>query len=78
MSAALSWYVGAFASFTATYGSLAAVFGFLIWSWLSALMILLGAKLNAEMEHQTAVNSTLPPNRPMSFRGVEVADTVAA
>jgi membrane protein len=78
MSATLSWYVGAFASFTATYGSLAAVFGFLIWSWLSALAILLGAKLNAEMEHQTAVDSTLPPNRPMGSRGAEVADTVGA
>ena len=78
MSAALSWYVGAFSGFTATYGSLAAVFGFLIWSWLSALTILLGAKLNAEMEHQTAIDSTLPPNRPMGFRGAEVADTVGA
>lgn len=78
MSAVLSWYVGAFAGFTATYGSLAAIFGFLLWSWLSALMILLGGKLNAEMEHQTAVDSTLPPNRPLGFRGAEVADTLGA
>ncbi|WP_332044736.1 YihY/virulence factor BrkB family protein [Phenylobacterium sp.] len=78
MSAAVSWYVGAFAGFTAAYGSVAAVFGFLLWSWLSALAILLGAKLNAEMEHQTAVDSTLPPNRPLGFRGAEVADTVGA
>ena len=78
MSAALSWYVAAFASFTATYGSLAAVFGFLVWSWLSALIILLGAKLNAELEHQTALDSTLPPNQPLGSRGAEVADAIGA
>jgi membrane protein len=78
MSAALSWYVATFAGFTATYGSLAAIFGFLLWSWLSALMILLGAKLNAEMEHQTAIDSTIPPNRPLGSRGAEVADTIGA
>jgi len=71
-----SWYVSAFSSFSATYGSLGAVFGFMIWSWLSSLFILFGAKLNAEIEHQTAVDTTIRGDKPLGQRGAVVADTL--
>jgi membrane protein len=45
-SLAFSWYVASFGTFSATYGSLGAVAGFLVWLWLSALIVLLGAQLN--------------------------------
>lgn len=75
-SAGFSWYVSNFATYNATYGSLGAVFGFLTWMWLSAVIVLTGAELNAEIEHQTAVDSTTGPELPMGQRGAVVADTV--
>ncbi|NKE44278.1 YihY/virulence factor BrkB family protein [Roseomonas frigidaquae] len=76
-SAGFSWYVANFGSYNETYGSLGAVMGFMTWIWISAIVILLGAELNAEMEHQTARDSTTVPDRPMGRRGAEMADTVA-
>lgn len=75
-SLTLSAYVAGFAGFNATYGSLGAIFGCLIWSWISAVVILLGAKLNAEIEHQTSVDTTVGADRPMGQRGAFVADTL--
>lgn len=75
-SLALSAYVAGFAGYAATYGSLGAVFGCLIWSWISAVVVLLGAKLNAELEHQTEVDTTVGPDRPMGSRGAAMADAV--
>lgn len=77
-SAAFSWYVGNFGTFNETYGSLGAVMGFMTWIWLSALVILLGGELNAEMEHQTAHDTTDAPDKPMGTRNAEMADQVAA
>jgi membrane protein len=54
VSALFSWYAANFGNFNETYGSLGAVIGFLTWLWISAIVILLGAELDAEMEHQTA------------------------
>ncbi|NKC31058.1 YihY/virulence factor BrkB family protein [Roseomonas sp. BU-1] len=76
-SAAYSWYVANFGSFNETYGSLGAVIGFMTWIWISAIVVLLGAELNAEMEHQTERDTTTAPERPMGRRGAEMADTVA-
>jgi membrane protein len=53
-SAVFSFYAAHFGTFNETYGSLGAVVGFMTWLWISAIAILLGAELNAEMEHQTA------------------------
>ena len=50
----LSWYVANFGSYNATYGSLGAAIGFMVWIWLSTIVVLLGAEINAEIEHQTA------------------------
>lgn len=76
-SAAFSWYVANFGNFNETYGSLGAVIGFMTWIWLSALVILLGGELNAEMEHQTARDTTAAPEKPMGRRHAEMADRVA-
>ena len=50
-SAAFSFYVSRFGSYDATYGSLAAPVVLLLWFWLSALVVLLGAEIDAELEH---------------------------
>jgi membrane protein len=71
-----SWYVANFASYDAMYGSLGAVIGFLTWIWLSTVVFLIGAELNAEMEHQTARDSTVGHEKPMGQRGATMADTL--
>jgi membrane protein len=75
-SALFSWYVANFGSYNETYGSIGAVAVLMMWFWLSALFVLLGAELNAEMEHQTRRDTTDGPERPMGERGAYVADTV--
>jgi membrane protein len=50
--------------------------GFMTWMWFSVVVVLLGAELNAEMELQTAVDSTTGPPRPLGGRGAIVADSV--
>ena len=76
--AAFSIYVANFANYDKTYGPLGAVIGFMMWSWLSTVVILFGAELNAEIEHQTAYDTTVGPARPLGFRGAKMADTVGA
>ena len=71
-----SYYLSRFANYNATYGSLAAGIGLMMWMWLSAIIVLLGAELNAEIEHQTAEDTTVGPGRPLGRRGAYVADTV--
>jgi membrane protein len=75
-SALFSWYAANFGSFNQTYGSLGAVIGFMIWIWVSSIVILIGAKLNAEIEHQTVRESTTGPPKPLGQRGARMADTV--
>lgn len=75
-SLGFSWYVSNFANYNATYGSLGAIVGLMLWFYLGAYAILLGAELNAEMEHQTAHDSTTGPEKPLGKRGAYVADHV--
>jgi membrane protein len=75
-SIAFSYYLQNFADYNATYGSLGAVIGFMLWMWLSVLILIVGAELNAEMEHQTARDSTTGEPRPMGERGATMADTL--
>jgi membrane protein len=51
-----SWYLANFGNYNATYGSLGAVIGLMMWFWMSAITILVGAELNSEIEHQAAVS----------------------
>jgi membrane protein len=71
-----SWYAENFGSYNETYGSLGAAIGFMTWLWLSTIVILVGAKLNAETEHQTVRDSTEGRPRPLGQRGAQMADTV--
>lgn len=75
LSLIFSWYLQTFVR-TASYGPLAAMMGFLLWTWLTVQIILMGAELNAEIEHQTAMDTTTGEPRPLGERGAVVADTV--
>lgn len=77
-SAAFSFYVANFGAYDATYGSLGAAVVLALWFYISALVVLLGAELNAELELQTARDTTIAPVKPMGSRGAYVADHVAA
>lgn len=46
------------------------------WLWISAIVILIGAELDAEMEHQTMRDTTTGSAKPMGQRGARMADTV--
>ncbi len=76
-SIGFSWYVENFGNYNETYGSLGAAIGFMTWIWISSAVVLLGAELNAEMERQTARDTTTGPEMPMGERGARMADTVA-
>jgi membrane protein len=69
-----SWYVATFDSYNKLYGSLGAGIGFMIWLWISAVVVLLGGELNAEMEHQTSRDTTQGVRRPLGSRGAMMAD----
>jgi membrane protein len=71
-----SWYSGNFANFDRTYGSLGALIGFLIWIWISVTVVLVGAELNSELEHQTAKDTTIGADQPMGMRNATMADTL--
>jgi membrane protein len=71
-----SWYAENFGSYNKTYGSLGAAIGFMTWPWISVIVILVGAKLNAEMEHQTARDRTVDRPRPLDGCGARTANTV--
>jgi membrane protein len=62
-----SWYTSHFGSYNKTYGSLGAAVGFMTWIWISTMVILIGAKINAELEHQTAADNTV--GRPTAAGG---------
>ncbi|WP_234024794.1 YihY/virulence factor BrkB family protein [Tsuneonella amylolytica] len=71
-------YVSRFGSYGATYGSLSAVVVLLTWIYLSAYVLLFGAELNSELEHQTSRDTTTGPEEPMGERGAWAADHVAS
>lgn len=73
-----SWYLASFANYNVTYGSLGAVIGLMMWLWISTIVVLLGAELNSEIEHQTARDSTIGTEKPLGARGAVMADTVGA
>ncbi len=76
ISVGFQFYVANFGSYNKTYGSLAAIVVMLFWLFLSALVVLVGAELNSELEHQTARDSTVGKERPLGTRDAYVADTV--
>jgi membrane protein len=78
VSILFSWYAQNYGSYNKTYGSLGAVVGFMVWIWLSTAVVLIGAELDAEMEHQTARDTTTGEGKPLGSRGATMADTVDA
>ena len=72
VSILFSWYAENFSSYNKTYGSLGAVIGFMVWMWLSIAVILMGAELDAEMEHQTARDTTTGLPKPIGARGARI------
>jgi membrane protein len=75
-SIVFSIYVRNFGSYNETYGSLGAVVILLMWFWLSAFIVLLGAEVNCEIERQTERDTTAGRPRPRGERGAYAADTV--
>ena len=75
-SIAFSIYVRNFGSYNETYGSIGAAIVLLMWFWLSAFIVLMGAELNSEIEHQVLVDTTTGPSRAMGERGAVKADTI--
>jgi membrane protein len=76
VSALFSWYLANFGHYDATYGSLGAAIGLMMWLWLSVIVLLIGAELNAEIEHQTAQDTTIGHEKPLGMRGAVMADTL--
>jgi membrane protein len=76
-SALFSVYVSNFGSYNETYGSLGAIVVVMLWLYLTALVVVLGAELNTELERQTAADTTTGPSRPLGEREAYAADTVA-
>jgi membrane protein len=77
-SSLLSWYLSNFGNYDATYGSLGAAIGLMMWMWMSAIIVLCGAELNSEIEHQTAVDTTVGHQKPLGDRGAVMAETLGA
>ena len=50
-SALLSFYLSHFADYNATYGSLGAAIGLMMWMWISTIVVVLGAEINCELDH---------------------------
>jgi membrane protein len=75
-SSLLSWYLSNFGNYNATYGSLGAAIGLMMWMWMSAIIVLCGAELNSEIEHQTARDTTIGRPKPLGYRGAVMADTL--
>jgi membrane protein len=75
-SGAFSLYTANFGKYDETYGSLGAIVVVMLWLFLTAYVVVLGAELNAEAERQTAKDTTEGRRRPLGERGAHAADTV--
>jgi membrane protein len=76
VSLVFSWWVNNVAHFGVTYGSLGAMVAYMLWVWVTGMVVLVGAELNSEIEHQTAIDTTIGEVKPMGERGAAVADSV--
>ena len=74
VSLAFSFYVDNFGSYDKTYGAIAGVIILMLWLYLTCYLILLGAEINSEAEHQTAADTTTGDAEPMGERGATMAD----
>lgn len=77
-SVGFGFYVANFGSYNESFGSLAGAIVLLMWLWISAFIVMLGAELNAELEAQTRRDTTTGPDQPMGERGARKADHLGA
>jgi membrane protein len=75
-SGLFSLYSRHFLELRGGYGAITGVVALALWLFGTAFVILLGAELNAEIEHQTSKDSTIGKDRPIGLRGAYVADHV--
>ncbi|UOY03010.1 YihY/virulence factor BrkB family protein [Blastococcus sp. PRF04-17] len=76
VSVGFAIYVDNFGSYDKTYGAIAGVIVLMLWLYLTCYLVLLGAEINSEAEHQTAQDTTTGEPQPMGVRGAQVADTL--
>lgn len=76
-SLGFSFYLSFSNNYSATYGSLGAVVVVLTWLYITVLIMLVGGEINAQIEFQTAEDTTASSHRPIGKRGAFVADNVA-
>ncbi len=76
VSVGFSFYVGNFGSYDKTYGTIAGVIVLMLWLYLTCYLVLLGAEINSEAEHQTAHDTTEGEPVPMGQRNATMADTL--
>jgi len=76
-SIGFSIYANSFGNYNKTYGALAGIIILMFWLYLTAVIVLVGAELNTEMELQTAKDTTAGPTKPMGDRDAHAADHVA-
>ena len=74
VSVGFSIYVDNFGSYDKTYGAIAGVIVLMLWLYLTCFLVLLGAEINSEAEHQTAADTTEGPPQPMGRRNATMAD----
>jgi membrane protein len=77
-SSLLSWYLSNFGNYNATYGSLGAAIGLMMWMWMSAVIVLLGAELNSEIERQMDLYRGVKRQKPPGACEAVMADTWGA
>jgi membrane protein len=75
-SIGFSIYTANFGSYNETYGALGAIVVLMLWLYITAYAVILGAELNCELERQTVVDTTKGPDRPLGERDAYAADTI--
>jgi membrane protein len=76
VSVGFALYVNNFGSYDKTYGAIAGVIVLMLWLYLTCYLVLFGAEINSEAEHQTAHDTTTGEPQPMGIRDAKVADTL--
>ncbi|MCQ0988018.1 YihY/virulence factor BrkB family protein [Jiella marina] len=72
------FYTGNVKNFDASYGSFASIIVFLMWTWIMMIVLLVGAEINAQLEHQTRRDTTVGPEREPGDRQAKLADQIVA